>query len=691
MAISTAQREAMGPPPSRAPRTAAPLLVLPGDVGHAKAVLPEEDFTAGVEAIIERDYFPDIPKMRNQLEWVQAQNSGDPAKIRAAQINIARRRAGLMTPAPGNTPALQTPWGETPSAASLNTPAMTPLLAAATAAGPSTPALHSQPGATPNPTATPGAGTGTGGSGRQAEALLPPGAMQRAPPMRLDTFLATHTSEDNASFLRIQEKHAQRKRQRCAHLLEDPAAAAVAKQLRVSQALALHQPGQQPAAQLLLEEPGPGSASNPTDEFGTGGQEPMTLVPVKHAATTALYYVPDQQPLSPEEAGQLAKQPAKVINTQGTRLSMQTEQEAAAAAASTLASAAAIAAHRLGQQPPPLSAAGASAMAPTTTPTAGTPAALAASAAVVAAARGGAGGAAGAQGWDRMGTPALTPGGLGASPLMTWGDLASTPLRLDGMEEGVLDMASLQGPSFSVPHMPKREAAGHQLASAKTITVLRKMQRAARQAEEWGQGKALPPGAGAALAGGLHGVAPHSAGPRPTSGYTPGGGQGGRPGTGAATPLGLLHGAHAGVAGMSAAAQKLAHAVHARRTGGAQQLRGGTPGGTDLDRMLRASYAGARPASGAAGTPGGHKAAPSGLAGAEQGQGRAAGGGSATPLLHGEAGVAAEVAEAGGRAAAAPRARQLVSVGPGGVVARAGGPGKQAAPTEGLTDNLLRL
>ena len=35
-------------------------------------VLDEDDWTDKLEAIIQRDYFPDLPKLESQLEWLEA-------------------------------------------------------------------------------------------------------------------------------------------------------------------------------------------------------------------------------------------------------------------------------------------------------------------------------------------------------------------------------------------------------------------------------------------------------------------------------------------------------------------------------------------------------------------------------------------------------------------------------------------
>ena len=69
----------MPPPAPRAPRRAGPV------------VLDEDEYVARLDAIITREYFPDVPKLRDTLRWLRATNSGDPARVREAQRAIQRR------------------------------------------------------------------------------------------------------------------------------------------------------------------------------------------------------------------------------------------------------------------------------------------------------------------------------------------------------------------------------------------------------------------------------------------------------------------------------------------------------------------------------------------------------------------------------------------------------------------------
>jgi protein DGCR14 len=47
-------------PPSRQPKRK-----------REQKVLDEDDWTDKLEAIIQRDYFPDIPKLESELEWLE--------------------------------------------------------------------------------------------------------------------------------------------------------------------------------------------------------------------------------------------------------------------------------------------------------------------------------------------------------------------------------------------------------------------------------------------------------------------------------------------------------------------------------------------------------------------------------------------------------------------------------------------
>jgi protein DGCR14 len=56
-------------------------LVLPPQERHQllkrkreQIVLDEDEWTDKLEAIIQRDYFPDIPKLENELEWLEVSN-----------------------------------------------------------------------------------------------------------------------------------------------------------------------------------------------------------------------------------------------------------------------------------------------------------------------------------------------------------------------------------------------------------------------------------------------------------------------------------------------------------------------------------------------------------------------------------------------------------------------------------------
>ena len=61
-------------------KTSGDLALMPPPPPRAKrpvAVLEEDEWTAKLEALIERDFFPELGKLESKVQWLQVREGGD--------------------------------------------------------------------------------------------------------------------------------------------------------------------------------------------------------------------------------------------------------------------------------------------------------------------------------------------------------------------------------------------------------------------------------------------------------------------------------------------------------------------------------------------------------------------------------------------------------------------------------------
>jgi hypothetical protein len=163
-------------------------------------VLNEDAFVDSLQTIIERDYYPDLQRIRTKLQWMEAKEKGDYATMREIQQRYGGAGgAGMSTQRVSRTPAaLQTPAaiGGSSSfpAADLST-SMNPL-------APSSSLSSSSP-ASLAATVVDEAAVTLDKNGNPVDTTLP-----------LDKFVATYTSEDNAAYEQLADAAHQKFRER---------------------------------------------------------------------------------------------------------------------------------------------------------------------------------------------------------------------------------------------------------------------------------------------------------------------------------------------------------------------------------------------------------------------------------------------------------------------------------------------
>jgi len=151
-------------------------------VKRVQKVLTEDEFSQGISKIIERDFFPDLPKLEAQADYYDALQRNDLQKLREIQMKFGRPNTAASDRA--NTPATF----ETPLERRKTTPA--------NKERPSTDKVHH--------------GEAGPSSEMFGDEIIEEDA--KAPKLRLDSYLARNTSEDSASFEELL-KESERKRQ----------------------------------------------------------------------------------------------------------------------------------------------------------------------------------------------------------------------------------------------------------------------------------------------------------------------------------------------------------------------------------------------------------------------------------------------------------------------------------------------
>jgi protein DGCR14 len=242
-----------------------------------KIQMEEDDFTETMGKIIRRDFFPDLPKLEAQLEYINATDSNDPVKLR----EISERYAKEIN--------------ATPSTSTYRTP-----LTSTTA----TPSQNKRPPEPDVPTSS---------------SKIP----RPEDSYTLDQFLSTHQSEDDASFNQIMDIEEEKRKQKYAWMYEREAIAD-AMNSSIPALTKGNEGGPLPlggASETLALTDG-----SEQDKDGRG-----MIKLWKFTAKNTLMYMPEGAPLSASEI--IKQKKDKVIKHVNTRLPREFVRKMATAAA----------------------------------------------------------------------------------------------------------------------------------------------------------------------------------------------------------------------------------------------------------------------------------------------------------------------------------------------------------------------
>ncbi|KAK4363189.1 hypothetical protein RND71_018430 [Anisodus tanguticus] len=241
---------------------------VPTNKRRSNKVLDEDTYLAAIEKIIERDFFPDIPKLRDRLDWLEAVRTGDPVQIRDAQLKIIERRGGRT---------LEGNKLRTPNSIFFRNSCTTPFDDS-------------------YKTSTPSVVNGNNWSSVGNNAV---GDGEVDVSLTLDEFFRRYTSEDNESFSKIIEKVNRKRKEKYGYLLE----------------------GEKKEEMGLIED----DNKRPrvvTDGYGTSDQPVATLEGWKYAAKNLLMYHPadnGEVALTEEERAVRLKGLTKEVSKVNTR------------------------------------------------------------------------------------------------------------------------------------------------------------------------------------------------------------------------------------------------------------------------------------------------------------------------------------------------------------------------------------
>ncbi|XP_068641528.1 uncharacterized protein [Aristolochia californica] len=369
-------------------------------VRKSALVLDEDSFVSAIEKIIERDYFPDIPKLRDRIDWLEAVRSGDPIQIRDAQLKIIERRAGsgLRRVVSDNTDGkIRTPA----SSFFASSPTPTPF------------------GSEKTPSLLPRNLSSEGESLSEDSVDVS---------LSLDEFFRRYTSEDNDSFSKIMEKVNRKRKERFGYLMD----------------------GEKEEVKTLETQ----KRNRITDGYGTSDQPVSTLDSWKHTAKNLLMYdsaCRDEAPLTEEERAERLKGLTKEISRSSTRFhgkmldSRPKEEETVAILYTPVAGSTpgvGLFADREAEKSKRYDL----------EDLRKTPNQFYAESSKKS-----------ENGYSFVRTPSPAPG-VDGSPFITWGEIEGTPLRLESEDTPIDIGGSGDGPHFKIPNLPPRDLKAHSLS-----------------------------------------------------------------------------------------------------------------------------------------------------------------------------------------------------------------------------------